>query len=89
MSDRVAVGLVGAGGWADLVHAPTLAAGPQTRLAGVWARRPEAAGEWYEGAIGRTAAAGVAWQIWAMPAGGWVEIDDDADLEAAESLVGA
>jgi choline kinase len=51
--------------------------------------RPEAAGEWYEGAIGRTAADGVAWRIWAMPAGGWVEIDDDDDLEAAESLVGA
>jgi choline kinase len=51
--------------------------------------RPDAAGEWYEGAIGRTAAAGVAWHIWAMPGGGWVEIDDDADLEAAESLVGA
>jgi choline kinase len=51
--------------------------------------RPEAAGEWYEGAIGRTAADGVAWHIWAMPAGGWVEIDDNADLEAAESLVGA
>jgi choline kinase len=51
--------------------------------------RPEAAGEWYEGAIGRTAADGVAWHVWAMPAGGWVEIDDDADLEAAATLVGA
>jgi len=45
MTDRVAVGLVGAGGWADMVHAPALAAGPDTRLAGVWARRPEAAAE--------------------------------------------
>lgn len=37
------VGLVGAGPWAGFVHAPTLAAGPETCLAGVWARRPEAA----------------------------------------------
>jgi predicted dehydrogenase len=36
---------VGAGPWAALVHAPVLAAGPETRLAAVWARRPEAAGE--------------------------------------------
>ena len=43
MSDAVRVGLVGAGPWAALVHAPVLAAGPSTRLAGVWARRPEAA----------------------------------------------
>jgi len=28
-----------------MVHAPILAAGPETRLAGVWARRPEAAQE--------------------------------------------
>lgn len=42
MSDSVAVGLVGAGPWAGMVHAPALAAGPGTRLAGVWARRPEA-----------------------------------------------
>ncbi|MEW9527780.1 Gfo/Idh/MocA family protein [Microbispora sp. NPDC049125] len=37
------VGLVGAGPWAEMVHAPILAAGPDTLLAGVWARRPEAA----------------------------------------------
>ncbi|TDB94001.1 Gfo/Idh/MocA family oxidoreductase [Actinomadura sp. 7K534] len=42
MSDSVAVGLVGAGPWAGMVHAPALAAGPSTRLAGVWARRAEA-----------------------------------------------
>lgn len=39
----VDVGLVGAGPWAKMVHAPVLAAGPETRLAGVWARRTEAA----------------------------------------------
>lgn len=51
--------------------------------------RPEAANEWYEGAVGRTAADGQPWAIWAMPAGGWVEIDDDADLGLAQALVGA
>jgi choline kinase len=51
--------------------------------------RPEAANEWYEGAVGRTAAAGVPWHVWAMAPGAWVEIDDDADLEAAESLAAA
>ncbi len=51
--------------------------------------RPEAANEWYEGAVGRTAAAGVPWHVWAMAPGAWVEIDDDADLGAAESLVAA
>ncbi|MGC0419439.1 Gfo/Idh/MocA family protein [Embleya sp. AB8] len=39
----VAVGLVGAGPWATRVHAPVFAAGPETRLTAVWARRPEAA----------------------------------------------
>ena len=41
----LAVGLVGAGPWATLVHGPMLAAGPETQLAGVWARRPDAASE--------------------------------------------
>ena len=41
--EPVAVGLVGAGPWAETVHGPMLAAGPHTRLAGVWARRPRAA----------------------------------------------
>jgi predicted dehydrogenase len=41
----ISVGLVGAGPWARLVHAPMLASGPETRLAGVWARREEAAQE--------------------------------------------
>jgi predicted dehydrogenase len=39
----VEVGLVGAGPWAAKMHGPMLAAGPQTRLTAVWARRPEAA----------------------------------------------
>jgi predicted dehydrogenase len=39
----VAVGLVGAGTWAGRMHAPMLAAGPETRLAGVWSRRADAA----------------------------------------------
>jgi predicted dehydrogenase len=33
----------GAGPWAGMLHAPMLAGGPETTLAGVWARRPEAA----------------------------------------------
>jgi predicted dehydrogenase len=39
----VRVGLVGAGPWARAMHARTLAAGPETELTAVWARRPEAA----------------------------------------------
>jgi len=35
--------LIGAGPWAQRAHAPALAAGPHTRLAGIWARRPDAA----------------------------------------------
>jgi len=39
----VRVGLVGAGPWAEMVHAPLLTGGPETELAGVWARRHESA----------------------------------------------
>ncbi len=38
-STALRVGLVGAGTWAARVHAPMLAAGPETRLTGVWSRR--------------------------------------------------
>jgi 2-aminoethylphosphonate-pyruvate transaminase len=48
--------------------------------------RPEAANEWYEGAVGATAADGVAWGMWAIGGDGWIEIDDDADLDAAQLL---
>ncbi|MGY0488340.1 Gfo/Idh/MocA family protein [Streptomyces sp. WG-D5] len=41
----VRVGLVGAGPWARTMHARMLAAGPETRLTAVWARRTEAARE--------------------------------------------
>ncbi|MCZ4602641.1 Gfo/Idh/MocA family oxidoreductase [Streptomyces sp. Lzd4kr] len=41
----VDVGLVGAGPWARAMHARMLAAGPETRLTAVWARRAEAASE--------------------------------------------
>ncbi|MBP0460341.1 Gfo/Idh/MocA family protein [Streptomyces montanisoli] len=41
----VRVGLAGAGPWARAMHARMLAAGPETRLTAVWARRPEAAAE--------------------------------------------
>ncbi|MCW2544581.1 MAG: dehydrogenase [Frankiales bacterium] len=36
------VGLVGAGPWAELAHAPVLTGGPETELVGIWGRRPEA-----------------------------------------------
>ncbi len=41
----VRVGLVGAGPWARAMHARMLAAGPETELTAVWARRPGAAAE--------------------------------------------
>lgn len=44
-SSPLRVGLAGAGPWAQKAYAPMLAAGPGTSLAGVWARRPEAARE--------------------------------------------
>ena len=39
------VGLIGAGPWARMVTGPVLAAGPQTRVAGVWSRTAEHASE--------------------------------------------
>jgi len=54
--DRLKVGVVGAGPWATLVHAPMIAASEQTELSGVWARRPEAASN-LAGAHGTTACA--------------------------------
>lgn len=45
MTEQLRVGLVGAGPWANRVHAPGLADHPGTRLVSVWARRPEAAAE--------------------------------------------
>jgi predicted dehydrogenase len=39
----VRVGLIGAGPWAEMTHAPMLAGGPETELVAVWARRPEPA----------------------------------------------
>jgi Oxidoreductase family, NAD-binding Rossmann fold len=43
MATTVRIGLVGAGPWARLVHAPAMAAHPATAFAGVWSRRPGAA----------------------------------------------
>jgi choline kinase len=50
--------------------------------------RPEDAQQGYEGAVGRTAAAGTAWHLWATPSSAWVEIDDSADLAKAAAVVG-
>ena len=47
---------------------------------------PGASNQWYEGAVGRTAAAGVPWNVWATPTSDWVEIDDDTDYSTAEQL---
>jgi predicted dehydrogenase len=43
MVERLRIGLVGAGPWATAVHAPAIAGHAATELAGVWARRPDAA----------------------------------------------
>ena len=50
--------------------------------------RDEAANEWYEAAVGRTAATGM-WHVWPMPSTHWIEIDDDDDLESAYALARA
>lgn len=51
-----------------------------------FAADPACANEWYEGAVGRTAAAGSRWHLWATPGSRWVEIDDLVDLERAQGL---
>ncbi|GAA1898344.1 Gfo/Idh/MocA family protein [Asanoa iriomotensis] len=43
MERPIRVGLVGSGHWAEVMHGPTLAAGPETTLVGVWARRADKA----------------------------------------------
>lgn len=43
MSEVARVGLVGAGPWAQMAHAPMVASTPGLALDSVWARRPEAA----------------------------------------------
>ena len=45
MAERLRVGLVGGGPWAQRVHAPAIAAHPDFELAGVWTRRPAVADE--------------------------------------------
>ena len=44
-SERLRIGLVGAGPWAWRVHAPAAARHPWFRFRGAWTRRPEAADE--------------------------------------------
>ena len=62
MARAVAVGVVGAGPWARMLHAPMLAGGPETTLAGVWARRAEAARELAE--ANGTQAVGSLEELW-------------------------
>ena len=45
MTENLRMGLVGAGPWATVVHAPLIAGGPGTGLEVVWARRQDAAAE--------------------------------------------
>ena len=45
MSDRLRIGLVGAGPWGQLFTGPMLARSPDVDFVGIWARRPEAADE--------------------------------------------
>ena len=45
MAENLRMGLVGAGPWATVVHAPLVAGGPGTSLEVVWARREDAAAE--------------------------------------------
>ncbi|GAA3934821.1 Gfo/Idh/MocA family protein [Actinoplanes auranticolor] len=65
----VAMGLVGAGPWAATMHGPVLAAGPQTRLAAVWSRRPEATAQ-------------LAARLGAHPAGSYEELLDRCEAVA-------
>lgn len=54
-----------------------------------FSRDEKDAQQWYEGAVGLTAAAGVRWSLWATPDSSWVEIDDLDDLARAEALTHA
>ncbi len=45
------------------------------------------ANEWYERAVGLTAADGALWSIWPTPNSQWVEIDDDSDYATATLIV--
>lgn len=57
----------------------------RSRLEG-FVGREEHRNEWYERAVGLTAAAGTDWRIWGTPDSDWVEIDDDGDYEQATRL---
>jgi len=41
VDDPLAIGLIGASPWAGMFTGPALAAGPQTRVTGVWSRTPD------------------------------------------------
>jgi len=47
---------------------------------------PGSRDEWYERAVGLTAAQGTPWIVWPTPDSDWVEIDDNGDLELARDL---
>jgi len=51
-----------------------------------WVGDAGAVDQWYEGAVLLTAQGGAPWHVWPTPGTGWIEIDDDADLDAAVGL---
>jgi len=54
MADPLAIGVIGAGPWVRFVTGPVFAAGPETRLAGIWSRtraNAEAAAEPFGAAV--------------------------------------
>jgi predicted dehydrogenase len=83
----VRVGLVGAGPWARMLHAPMLAGGPETTLAGVWARRPEAARELAE--AHRARAVGSLEELWDGCEAVAFAVPPDVQAELATVAAGA
>jgi predicted dehydrogenase len=83
----VAVGLVGAGPWAEMLHAPMLAGGGETTLAGVWARRPEAAAA-LAGAYG-TRAVGSLEELWDVCEAVAFAVPPDVQAELAKAAARA
>lgn len=79
---------MGAGPWAEKAYGPMLAAGPETRLAAVWARRPEAAAA-LAGTLGTVAAGSFDALLERCDAVAFaVPPDVQADLAARAALAG-
>jgi predicted dehydrogenase len=83
----VRVGLVGAGPWARMLHAPMLAGGPEMTLVGIWARRPEAARELAEAHGSR--AIGSLEELWELCEAVAFAVPPDVQAELATATAGA